>query len=244
MTPLLHSLREKRDVLAQHGSKIVERGAHLADVALGKVQTEALDWRRTLAARREALGDEARGGWSRLLDFQTRVLDETERVLASLAARVRARLERLGNLELAERPALAPLPVEATVADPPRAEPVDAELSSAPLERVEAPEVAQTAASREAAPVTDASASAVEPAAETPARTPRARRPKKPARDVANAPKRFVLPINGYDELTVKDILAELPRLTPAQCQAIRDFEAAHKNRKTVLSALDARLLS
>ncbi|MBX3270866.1 MAG: hypothetical protein KF729_11425 [Sandaracinaceae bacterium] len=53
--------------------------------------------------------------------------------------------------------------------------------------------------------------------------------------------RRLVMPIAGYDELSAKDALAEIARLTPAQCAVVREHERSNKNRKTVLKALDAR---
>lgn len=52
--------------------------------------------------------------------------------------------------------------------------------------------------------------------------------------------RRFVLPIAGYDELTAKQVLAELTELDETQRAAVRDYEREHKNRKTVLRALEA----
>jgi len=64
----------------------------------------------------------------------------------------------------------------------------------------------------------------------------------KAKRSNGKATRRFVMPIAGYDELTAKEILAELGRLTPSQAGKIRAHEAGHKKRKTVLAALDARI--
>lgn len=70
------------------------------------------------------------------------------------------------------------------------------------------------------------------------AKRPTAKAPRangKPSR-------RLVMPIAGYDELNAKEIVAEIGRLSEAQCKQVRTHEANHKNRKTVLKALDARL--
>ncbi len=50
------------------------------------------------------------------------------------------------------------------------------------------------------------------------------------------------LPIANYDELTVAQVEAELPALTPSQLRKIRDYERSHANRKSVLAAVE-RLL-
>ncbi len=71
-----------------------------------------------------------------------------------------------------------------------------------------------------------------------------AKRPKAKAAPRVNgkASRRLVMPIAGYDELNVKTIVAEIGRLSEAQCQVVREHEVGHKNRKTVLKAIDARL--
>lgn len=90
----------------------------------------------------------------------------------------------------------------------------------------------------------------VAPKPTPPPRKPKAAKTKPKAsaktgngRGVAPSPKaastRFVLPIADYDALTVKEILAELPRLTGAQRQAILEHERANKQRKSLLSALE-----
>jgi polyhydroxyalkanoate synthesis regulator phasin len=50
------------------------------------------------------------------------------------------------------------------------------------------------------------------------------------------------MPIEGYDELTVKEVLARLDGLSAADLQAIREHERTHANRKSVLGPLDRRL--
>ncbi len=50
------------------------------------------------------------------------------------------------------------------------------------------------------------------------------------------------LPIPDYDELSVREILQALDKLTPEQLQAIKEYEAAHKGRVTVLREVDRRL--
>ena len=45
-------------------------------------------------------------------------------------------------------------------------------------------------------------------------------------------------PWDGYDALSASAIVARLGELTDAEREAVRVYEAAHKNRKTVLEAL------
>lgn len=57
----------------------------------------------------------------------------------------------------------------------------------------------------------------------------------------APSPRRLVLPIAGYDELTAKQVLAELEGLTDAQREQVLAYERENKNRKTVVRAIEGR---
>jgi cystathionine beta-lyase/cystathionine gamma-synthase len=46
-----------------------------------------------------------------------------------------------------------------------------------------------------------------------------------------------VLPIDNYDALTAKDIVAALSGLTPTQLLAVFDYENTHRQRRTILKA-------
>lgn len=50
------------------------------------------------------------------------------------------------------------------------------------------------------------------------------------------------LPIRDYEHLTIPQVRARLDALPRRALEKIRAYEAAHKNRKGLLSALDARL--
>lgn len=50
------------------------------------------------------------------------------------------------------------------------------------------------------------------------------------------------LPLPGYDELTAKEVVAQLDSLTIPQLVALRDYELANDNRVTVLREIDARV--
>ena len=49
------------------------------------------------------------------------------------------------------------------------------------------------------------------------------------------------LPITGYDKLTANQVVQSLHGLTAEELQAVRQYEANHKNRTSVLRALNAR---
>ncbi len=49
-------------------------------------------------------------------------------------------------------------------------------------------------------------------------------------------------PISGYDELTTSQVAARLEPLSPAELRRVRDYEARHANRKSVLDAIEKAL--
>lgn len=49
-------------------------------------------------------------------------------------------------------------------------------------------------------------------------------------------------PISGYDELTTSHVAARLDSLSPAELRRVRDYEARHANRKSVLDAIEKAL--
>lgn len=49
-------------------------------------------------------------------------------------------------------------------------------------------------------------------------------------------------PIPGYDDLSAAEVQERLEGLTPAQLRRLRDYEARHGNRKTVLDRIDRKL--
>jgi len=51
-----------------------------------------------------------------------------------------------------------------------------------------------------------------------------------------------VPPFDGYDGLTVRQVLARLDALTPGELRALEDYEHRHANRKTILDAIERAL--
>jgi polyhydroxyalkanoate synthesis regulator phasin len=49
-------------------------------------------------------------------------------------------------------------------------------------------------------------------------------------------------PISGYDDLTTSQVSARLDPLSPAELRTVRDYEARHANRKSVLEAIGRKL--
>jgi hypothetical protein len=60
------------------------------------------------------------------------------------------------------------------------------------------------------------------------------------ARRVAGVGPNF--PITGYQDLTATEIQRRLGDLTPPELRKVRDYERRHGNRKTVLTAIEAKL--
>ena len=50
------------------------------------------------------------------------------------------------------------------------------------------------------------------------------------------------LPIEDYESLAASQVVDRLPTLTPAELQAVRRFEAAHRGRRTVLGRIEQLL--
>ena len=73
---------------------------------------------------------------------------------------------------------------------------------------------------------------------------PKAKTPKPKAKPTPKAPKKEAeaLPIEGYDGLNVKDVTAQLDRLSPPELRVIRSHEERTRDRKGVLAAIDKRL--
>jgi polyhydroxyalkanoate synthesis regulator phasin len=67
-----------------------------------------------------------------------------------------------------------------------------------------------------------------------------ARRPLEAARRVAGLGQE--LPIEGYDDLTAAEVVAQLDGLSARDLRRVREYERANANRKTVLGAADRRL--
>jgi polyhydroxyalkanoate synthesis regulator phasin len=52
-----------------------------------------------------------------------------------------------------------------------------------------------------------------------------------------------IFPIDEYDELTAAQIVARIGELPLDELRRVRDYERRNANRKTVLAALDAKLV-
>jgi hypothetical protein len=75
----------------------------------------------------------------------------------------------------------------------------------------------------------------------------RAVRAASPALQTADRARRAALvgrnfPITGYTDLTATQVRTRLGDLTPAQLRKVRDYERRNANRKTILSAIEAKL--
>lgn len=66
----------------------------------------------------------------------------------------------------------------------------------------------------------------------------RAKRPAKPAKA---ASKKGQNPLRNYDQLTAKDVVGRIQRLSAPQATAVLDYERARKKRATVIRAAQER---
>lgn len=74
-----------------------------------------------------------------------------------------------------------------------------------------------------------------------------AKEPTKPPRKTTKkarptAPKAARTPIRNYDQLTAKDVVARIQRLSDQQATVLLDYEQTRKNRATVIRAAKQRL--
>jgi outer membrane biosynthesis protein TonB len=109
-----------------------------------------------------------------------------------------------------------------------------------------------------APPTAPPAASPPAPAPETPARAPApppahvdsgaavvavvAESADAGAADGAGAEVRVDEPWEGYSRLTARDVTAQLATANPATLAVVRLYESSHRNRRTVLAAVDRRL--
>lgn len=244
MHNLVRALVERRESLRKHGAEVAGATRDRSLDALGRVRSGALDWHETLSAwRRDVEKRAADARWARLTSLQVRLLDRADRALGWFGERVRAEIDRLARLELSvTRPAIeagaaprstagAAKPKRTTVA---RTDPEPP--STAPEAKAKRPETKRPETKR---PETKRKA----PAAKAKATRARARAAAKP-NGTRKPSTRLVMPIADYDDLTAKEILAELPRLSEAQCRTVLGHERANKGRKTIVRALETRLSS
>jgi hypothetical protein len=62
------------------------------------------------------------------------------------------------------------------------------------------------------------------------------------ARNLGLLPSNGSFPVEGYDRLGKKEIIKRLDDLTVEQLQQVRDHEARHKNRSSLMEELETRL--
>jgi hypothetical protein len=71
-----------------------------------------------------------------------------------------------------------------------------------------------------------------------PAAVRTAKKPKAPR----TAEEREVAPLRNYDQLSARDLISRVQRLSPPQATAVLDYERARKRRATVIRAAEQRL--
>jgi hypothetical protein len=63
--------------------------------------------------------------------------------------------------------------------------------------------------------------------------------PAPPIAPVADAPPRSDLPIPGYDALSASQVVERLNGLAPTELDAVHAYEAAHRQRRTILGKIE-----
>jgi hypothetical protein len=79
-------------------------------------------------------------------------------------------------------------------------------------------------------------ATAPTPASAEPAPVPEPVRATPPAAPGAPSSPAGTLAIPAYDSLSASQVVPRLARLSPPELEAVRDYEAAHRGRKTILN--------
>lgn len=70
----------------------------------------------------------------------------------------------------------------------------------------------------------------------------KARKPRAAKAAKATAQKKADAPIRNYDQLSAKDVVSRVQRLSGPQATAVLDYERARKKRATVIRAVEKRL--
>jgi len=149
-----------------------------------------------------------------VLDWQRLVLQTREAYVAAL----RERFLRAERQALSTREALKPEAVETTVLE--SAKGLLEKAQSRVDERLEQ------------------AAKPAKPVAVKAAKKPRAAKP----RPVKAAAKKADAPLRNYDQLTAKDVVNRVQRLSGPQATAVLEYERARKKRATVIRAAKQRL--
>ncbi len=157
------------------------------------------------------------------LDWQALVLKTRDAYVAAL----KARLDKAERQAVTTREALKPEALQTTVLQTTQKLLAQAQSKvDAQLEEASKPAKAPTAAKRKAA-------------------KPKAAKPKAGAKPKAapRAPaKKSDAPIRDYDQLSAKDVVSRVQRLSAPQASAVLDYERAKKKRATVIRAVEQRL--
>jgi outer membrane biosynthesis protein TonB len=211
----------------------VSRLAELSVSAARQAGSVALTIVRTLAAR--VLGDRVDGdasGWTRRWEpSSSRPVAEPP---PPPSAPRRPDATAPAPRSAAPSPSPEPAPAPATPAQAPGRAPAPApapDLAPAP-----APDPAPAPAPQAPAPP--------EPAHVDSGATVVAESADAGAADGAGAEVHVDEPWEGYSRLTARDVTAQLATANPATLAVVRLYESSHRNRRTVLAAVDRRLAS
>lgn len=138
-------------------------------------------------------------------------------------------------------------PAESVAADEPApaglSEPEPADLAMPTVAEVAEPEPADPAVPTSAEPAVPTSAEVAKPApAEPVPAEPILAAQPEPAEVTATTEPTAVLPVTGYDELSVASLRARLRVLDVAQVRTLLDYEKAHQGRADVITMFERRI--
>ncbi len=170
------------------------------------------EWARSAGGFRNALHKEA-------LDWQKLVLQTRDGYMAAF----KQRLDGLEAQAASTREALKPEAVEATVLE--STKDLLTKAQATVDERIEKATKPKAAKPKAAKPK--------KAAAKAKARKPKAAKATTKQADA---------PIRNYDQLSAKDVVARVQRLSGPQATAVLDYERSRKKRATVIRAVEKRL--
>jgi hypothetical protein len=217
-------LRRSRTRLQRQGALWFQQTRNAGETFVEESRMAGTTFARDMSAAGNKLATE----WARSAEglrkaLLTEAFDWQKLVLQTRDAYVAAAKKRIAGLEAqaaSTREALKPEVVEASVLESTRE--LLAKAQSTVDERIDKATKPKKAPARAKA---------------------KPRKPKAGKAKAANAPQAGAdAPIRNYDQLTAKDVVARIQRLSGPQATAVLDYERARKKRATVIRAVQKRL--
>jgi hypothetical protein len=222
-----NQLRRSRTRLQRQGTLWFQQTRAAGEVFVGESRVAGTTFARDMQKATERLvgewGKSAQGLRKALLkealDWQKLAIETREAYLSA----VKQRVQGLEAQAETTREALKPEAVEASVLESTRE--LLAKAQNTVDERIE-----KKVTPKKAAPNAKTKPRKAAPKAKA---KPKARKP---------SPSKAGAPIRNYDQLSAKDVVARVQRLSGPQATAVLDYERARKKRATVIRAVEKRL--